>query len=139
MTTQAISQTFNSDHLRRAIRIDLLGWTAVGAVLAAAAGPLADLLALPASWILGVGLLFLVGAPVCLWLFERLTGYSRSLVGWFTLFNLDAGVLLWLALLMSWLPVDGALWWAVAGVADLCLIFGIIQFLAWRKGWGLGD
>lgn len=134
MTTQAISQPLHSDHLRRSIRIDLLGWTAVGAVMTAASGLLADLLALSTSWILGVGLLFLVGAPACLWLFERSTGYSRKLVGWFTLFNLDAGALLWLTLLAGWLPVDGALWWALAGMADLCLIFGIIQFLAWRKG-----
>jgi len=134
MATQAISQPLHSDHLRRAIRIDLFGWTAVGAGLAAASGPLADLLALPAGWLVALGLAFLVGAPASLWLLERGTGYSRKLVGWFAALNLDAGVLLWLALLAGWLPVEGARWWALAGVADLCLIFGIIQFLAWRKG-----
>ena len=68
-------------------------------------------------------------------LFERTIGYGRSLVGWFAILNLDAGVLLWLALLAGWLPVNGALGWALGGgVADLCLLFGIVQFLAWRKG-----
>lgn len=134
MTTQAISHNISTAHLRRAIRIDLLGWTAVGGIVAAASAPLAGLLAVPAGWLLALGLAFLVGAPACLWLFEQKTGYSRSLVGWFALFNLDFGVVLWAALLLGWLPVEGALWWALAGVADLCLIFGIIQFLAWRKG-----
>lgn len=139
MTTQTISRNASSPsagggHLRRSIRLDLFGWTAVGALLAAAAGPLADLLAVPAGWLLASGLALLVGAPASLWLLERRVGYSRKLVGWFAALNLDAGVLLWLALLAGWLPVDGALWWALAGVADLCLIFGIVQFLAWRKG-----
>lgn len=134
MTTQTVSQGISPDPLRRAIRIDLIGWTAVGAVMTAASGPLAPLLALPPAWLLSVGLLLLIGAPGSLWLFERSIGYGRSLVGWFATLNLDAGVLLWLALLAGWLPVNGALWWVLGGVADLCLLFGVIQFLAWRKG-----
>lgn len=134
MTTQAISRPVTSDHLRRSIRIDLLGWTAVGAVVSLASAPLARLLAVPATWLLAIGLLLLIGAPLSIWLVERTTGYSRKLTGWFAALNIDAGVLLWLALLAGWLPVDGAAWWALAGVADLCLLFGIVQFLAWRKG-----
>jgi len=138
MTTQSISHNTSisptRNHLRHSIRIDLLGWTAVGGVVAAASGPLANLLAVPVGWLLAIGLAFALGALAFLGLLERSAGYSRSLVGWFALFNLDTGALLWVALLAGWLPVTGALWWALAGVADLCLIFGIIQFLAWRKG-----
>lgn len=134
MTTQAISHNTSSQHLRRSVLIDLIGWSVVGAGVAAASGPLAGLLAVPAGWLLAIGLAFPALGLASLWLLESRIGYSRKLVGWFAALNVDAGVLLWVALLAGWLPVEGAAWWALAGVADLCLIFGIIQFLAWRKG-----
>lgn len=134
MTTQTISHKTSANPLRRSILVDMLGWSAVAAVVALASGPLADLLAVPSGWLLAISLAFLASALTGFWLLERSAGYSRKLVGWFAVLNLDAGVLLWLALLAGWLPVDGAAWWALAGVADLCLIFGIVQFLAWRKG-----
>ena len=134
MTTQAISHNTSSDHLRRAILVDLFGWSVVAAVVAAASGPLASLLAVPSGWLLAISFAFLASALTGFWLLERSAGYSRKLVGWFAALNLDASVLLWVALLAGWLPVNGALWWVLAGVADLCLLFGIIQFLAWRKG-----
>ena len=134
MTTQTISHNTSADHLRRSVLVDLMGWTGIGAVLTAASGPLADLLGVAGSGLLAIGLALLMGAPLSLWLLERKVGYSRKLVGWFAALNVDAGVLLWLALLAGWLPVDGALWWALASVADLCLLFGIVQFLAWWKG-----
>lgn len=134
MATQAISHNTTSEHLRRAVLVDLIGWSIVGAGVAAASGPLAALLDVPAGWLLAIGLAFPALGLATLWLLEGRFGYSRKLVGWFAALNVDAGVLLWVALLAGWLPVTGALWWALAGVADLCLIFGIIQFLAWRKG-----
>lgn len=134
MTTHSISRNSSANPLRRSILLDLFGWSAVAALVAVASRPLADLLAVPAGWLLAISLAFLVSALAGYWLLERSAGYSRKLVGWFAVLNVDAGVLLWLALLAGWLPVDGALWWALAGVADLCLLFGIVQFLAWRKG-----
>lgn len=134
MTSQAISQTSATDHLRRSVLVDLIGWSVVGAAVAAASAPLAALLDVPAGWLLAIALAFPALGLVTLWLLESRFGYSRKMVGWFAALNVDAGVLLWVALLAGWLPVEGALWWALAAVADLCLIFGIIQFLAWRKG-----
>ena len=134
MTTQSISRNTSANHLRRSVLVDLFGWSAIAAVVAVASGPLADLLAVSAGWLLAISVAFLASALTGFWLLERNAGYSRKLVGWFSILNLDAGVLLWLTLLAGWLPVEGPLWWALAGVADLCLLFGIVQFLAWRKG-----
>ena len=134
MTTQTISHNQSSDPLRHSVLIDLIGWSVVGGAVAVSSGPLAALLSVPATWLFAIALAFPVIGLASLWLLERSIGYSRKMVGWFALLNLDVGVLLWLALLTGWLPVDGARWWALAGVADLCLLFGIIQFLAWRKG-----
>ncbi len=134
MTTQTISPNRSGDHLRRSILVDLISWSVVGGAVALASGLLAGLLGVPTGWLLAIGVALPLMALASLWLLERRADYSRTLVGWFAVLNLDCGVLLWLALLAGWIPVEGPLWWALGAVADLCLIFGIIQFLAWRKG-----
>jgi hypothetical protein len=65
----------------------------------------------------------------------RVVGVSQlARLGWTALgLNLVWVVVSWLVLLSGWLRLTSLGWWAIAGLAELVLLIGVVQLVALRR------
>lgn len=85
------------------------------------------------AWLLGTAAVFLAGCVAWFLLHSRFERISPKLVRGIAFFNVDAAILFWLIALFGWFGLNSAARWVLAGVGDLTLILGLIQFYALRK------
>jgi len=141
MTTQTQTQTPTQGHsekkgsmLATVLRADGVFALLSGAILIVASGTIANLIALNGPLpliILGVVLLFYGGD---LLYFAGREHASRRVAQAAVVLNL-----LWVAgstlgLLMDWFPVNAAGKWAIALLAEVVLLFAILEIIALRRG-----
>lgn len=133
LQTQAQAEP-TSDMLTTVLRADGVFALLSGAVTILAAGPIADLIGLGATLpliILGVVLLLYGGD---LLYFAGRKPINRRIAQAAIILNLLWVVGSYLGLLMGWFPVNTAGKWAIALVAEVVLLFAILEFIALRRG-----
>jgi hypothetical protein len=135
MTHTTISATSSqADHARwQSIRADLVFWTAVGAVVAALCGPLADWWHAPHAVLLVGGLSFVVLGVILLRGLSRARPTPRALVAGFSVSNLLLAPSALAAALFGWLPLSAAGNWALADAGAAAFGLGVWQFSALRR------
>jgi hypothetical protein len=104
-----------------------------GAGVALAAAPLGRWLGLSTGLLLGLGLVFCMGAAGFWALLRSRRPLGPGLVWAFVLFNGICALACWAAALFGWFSLTTAATWALVTVGDVCLVLGIVQFYALRK------
>lgn len=113
-----------ADPGRAPVLADLLFWTAVGAVLAAASGPLADAWAVPREALVGIGLGLVAIGPSAIWGLQRVRPLPGRLVLAFALGNLALTPVVLLAAALDWLRMSSSGNATLAVAAAVTLLLG---------------
>ena len=131
-TVRSSSQASRGGLLRSALRGDAIFSEVSGLVFLLFAGRLSTLTGIQPPLITVMGAVALVYGAL-LWLGTRQPGVSRTLA----IFAI-VGNVLWVAdsalvLLTGWLPLTTTGMWIVAIIADIVLVFAILQFVGLRR------
>jgi hypothetical protein len=125
------SQTLNAPFLRRALQVDGVFSFLSGVILIIAAGPIATLLGLQnAAILIGIGIALLLYATA-LFINVRRTIISRTEAVFAALLNF--GWVAGSAVVIAWGVLTSTGNWLVAIVAEVVLLFGILQLYGVRK------
>jgi hypothetical protein len=130
--TQTRTHTGRAGLLRRALQLDAAASGLLGIVLAAASGPVGRLFDLPASVLLGTGLVLVVWAAVVGWLGTRAEVPRRGAVAVIVLnllWAIDSVVLL----VTGWIEPNGLGLAFVLAQAAAVLVFAELQYAGLRR------
>jgi hypothetical protein len=119
--------------LHRVLQANMVFSGLTGLLLVVDAAPLSQWLGVPATWllvVLGIGLLGFAGLLYLTARQRPLDLRQANLIFW-----LDVAWVVGSALLLAtgWAPLTSAGWWAVLVVADVVALFAILEFVGIRR------